>query len=216
MEGVSGSQRGASFSSLSLLLLFCFAWKREYLRGILSRLLRSSHNHEVDAGFPSSNFQALVDSVPLLKDPDPSMREMATSEISSLRSSLSTLLSTTLPTLLLPPSSESELSCIVELKSGAGGDEAALFAWELMQMYIRYASLQGWKVSVLEESKMGVGEGLRDAQLEIKGAGAYGKLRWESGVHRVQRVPATEKAGRTHTSTMAIIVSEGTFVALKI
>lgn len=136
------------------------------------------------------------------------MREMASSEIKSLRSSLNVLLSTTLPTLLLPPSTESELSCIVELKSGSGGDEAALFASELMAMYIRYASLQGWKVSIMEESRMGnASEGLRDAQLEIKGAGAYGKLRWESGVHRVQRVPATEKAGRTHTSTMAVMVS---------
>lgn len=136
------------------------------------------------------------------------MREMATLEVADLRTSIATLLSTTIPTQLLPPSSQAELSCIVECKAGAGGDEAALFADEMLLMYKRYAQIQGWRCTVLEEARMGMGgEGLREAKLEIKGQGAYGKLRWESGVHRVQRVPATEKAGRTHTSTMAVMVS---------
>lgn len=135
------------------------------------------------------------------------MRELARAEVDQLRSTLRTLLSTTLPTLLLPPSNDASLSCILELKAGAGGDEAALFTEEILTMYSNYARSQGWQITMLGSTPWGNGGGLRDAQLEIKGEGAYGKLRWESGVHRVQRVPATEKAGRTHTSTIAVMVS---------
>ena len=135
------------------------------------------------------------------------MRELARTEVDELRAALRTLLSTTLPTMLLPPSDEASFSCILELKAGAGGDEAALFADEMLAMYTAFAREQGWKVSIMALNKWGNGNGIRDAQIEINGQGAYGKLRWESGVHRVQRVPATEKAGRVHTSTIAIVVS---------
>lgn len=135
------------------------------------------------------------------------MRELARAEVDDLRTTLRTLLSTTIPTLLLPPSNDASLSCILELKAGAGGDEAALFADEIMVMYQNYARAQGWKVTAMALNKWGNGNGIRDAQIEIKGEGAYGKLRWESGVHRVQRVPATETKGRTHTSTIAVVVS---------
>ncbi|CDZ98240.1 Mitochondrial polypeptide chain release factor [Phaffia rhodozyma] len=150
---------------------------------------------------------ALQESIPLLSDPDPSLREMAKDEIQSLEASQIELISQTLPTLLLPPAASSSLSCMVELKAGQGGEEAFLFTYEVAQMYIRYAQKMGWKISMISQSQISVegGQGYRDCQLEITGEGAFGKLRWESGVHRVQRVPATESKGRTHTSTIAVI-----------
>jgi peptide chain release factor 1 len=94
---------------------------------------------------------------------------------------------------------------IVELRAGAGGDEAALFAGDLMRMYNRYAERQGWKSDVLDVSEGSVG-GVKEAVFEIKSKGAYSKLKYESGVHRVQRVPATESSGRIHTSTVTVAV----------
>lgn len=94
---------------------------------------------------------------------------------------------------------------IMEIRAGAGGKEAALFAGSLFQMYSRFAQKRGWKTSVLEESKSDLG-GYKDAFLEINGSGVYETLRWESGVHRVQRIPETEKSGRIHTSTASVAV----------
>lgn len=137
-----------------------------------------------------------------------SLRELAQDEVHSLEGELTTLISTTIPALLLPPTASSSLSCMIELKAGQGGEEAFLFTAEVKQMYNRYAQKMGWKVSVISEQQIECGGqmGSRECQLEIKGEGAYGKFRWESGVHRVQRVPATESKGRTHTSTIAVIV----------
>lgn len=94
---------------------------------------------------------------------------------------------------------------IMEIRAGAGGEEAALFAGSLFQMYSRFAQKRGWKTSVLEESKSDLG-GYKEAFLEINGPGVYETLRWESGVHRVQRIPETEKSGRIHTSTASVAV----------
>ncbi|KAI0249267.1 hypothetical protein BJV78DRAFT_1276258 [Lactifluus subvellereus] len=110
-----------------------------------------------------------------------------------------------LPSALLPSSETDVLSALVELKAGVGGSESSLFVAELLRMYGRFARLNSWAPTVLASSESD-GGGFKDAILEVKGAGAYDALRWESGVHRVQRVPATEASGRVHTSTIAAVV----------
>jgi peptide chain release factor 1 len=107
--------------------------------------------------------------------------------------------------ILTPRDPRDERPIIVEIRSGAGGDEAALFAGELMRVYQRYAERNGWKVDVLDISEGSVG-GVKEAVFEIKSKGAFSRLRHESGVHRVQRVPATESSGRIHTSTVTVAV----------
>lgn len=107
--------------------------------------------------------------------------------------------------LLLPRDPADEKNIILEVRAGAGGDEAALFAAELVRMYGRYAELQGWKVEMLSSNQTGVG-GVKEAILSIEGRGAYSRLKFESGVHRVQRVPVTESSGRIHTSTVTVAV----------
>jgi peptide chain release factor 1 len=111
-----------------------------------------------------------------------------------------------LPSALLPSSETEVLSALVELKAGVGGSESSLFVAELLRMYGRFARLNSWVPTVLASSESD-GGGFKDAILEVKGAGSYDMLRWESGVHRVQRVPATEASGRVHTSTVAAVVS---------
>jgi peptide chain release factor 1 len=106
---------------------------------------------------------------------------------------------------LVPSDPNDDKDVIVEIRAAAGGDEAGLFAGELRDMYVRYAERQGWRTSVLSESAQGIG-GVKEAILEIAGAGAYAHLKHESGVHRVQRVPATESQGRIHTSTASVAV----------
>lgn len=96
-------------------------------------------------------------------------------------------------------------SVIMEIRAGVGGDEAGLFAQDLFRMYTRYAQNQGWKYEVLDSNSTAVG-GLKEMVFEINGEGSYDKLKWEAGVHRVQRVPETEKAGRVHTSTATVAV----------
>ena len=93
----------------------------------------------------------------------------------------------------------------MEIRAGAGGDEASLFAEELFLMYTRFAQKKGWSVSLLDESKNSLG-GYKEVVFEIAGAGTYDTLQWESGVHRVQRIPETEKSGRIHTSTVSVAV----------
>ena len=107
--------------------------------------------------------------------------------------------------LLLPRDPADEKDIILEVRAGTGGDEAALFAAELVRMYSRYAESQGWKVEVLSSHLTGVG-GVKEAILGIEGRGAYSRLKFESGVHRVQRVPVTESSGRIHTSTVTVAV----------
>lgn len=106
---------------------------------------------------------------------------------------------------LIPPDPHDENDIIIEIRAGAGGDEAALFAAELFRMYVRYAEIQHWKTKLVSESQSELG-GYKEVIFGIEGAGAYGDLKFESGVHRVQRVPATEKQGRVHTSTVTVAV----------
>ncbi|KAF9218598.1 release factor [Gyrodon lividus] len=133
------------------------------------------------------------------------MRSLAEDEFTTLKDSLSAYLSTTFPSLLVPPSQTRSFSALLELKAGVGGSEATLFLTDLLRVYIRYANSRGWRADVIQSNEV-MGGGMRDAIIEIKGESAYDVLRWETGVHRVQRVPATEASGRVHTSTVAIIV----------
>ena len=107
--------------------------------------------------------------------------------------------------MLVPKDPRDEKNVIVEIRAGTGGDEAAIFAADLFRMYSRYAEMQRWKSEILSESSIGVG-GYKEVIFEIRGKGAYSKLKYESGVHRVQRVPATEAQGRIHTSTATVAV----------
>jgi peptide chain release factor 1 len=134
----------------------------------------------------------------------PELLDLAVIESDSLLSSLRSLLTQELPNALLPASETGGLSALVELKAGVGGSESSLFVADLLRMYGRFARLNSWSPTVLASSESD-GGGFKDALLEVKGAGAYDSLRWESGVHRVQRVPATEASGRVHTSTVAAV-----------
>ncbi|TNY17467.1 peptide chain release factor 1 [Rhodotorula diobovata] len=141
-------------------------------------------------------------------EPDPDMRALALADVPSALSSLSATRSRLL-SVLAPPPPTSSLSALVELKSGVGGSESSLFAAELLRMYQRVAARRGWAASVVEAvgvDGMGTGDAYKEALLEVSGEGAFGYLRREAGVHRVQRVPATESKGRVHTSTVSIIV----------
>lgn len=133
------------------------------------------------------------------------MRALAEEEHASLTEALSNMVETTFPRLLIPASSTAQMSALVELRSGVGGSESSLFLGEVMRMYLRVAGTYGWNTSVLSRNETENG-GIKDAILEIKGEGAYDLLRWESGVHRVQRIPATEANGRVHTSTITVMV----------
>jgi peptide chain release factor 1 len=133
------------------------------------------------------------------------MRELAVDEYSTLTDDLNHQANTVFPSLLVPPSTTADLSALIELKSGVGGSEASLFLGDLMRVYLRFANMRKWDSSIVAKNETDNG-GIKDAILEIKGEGAYDSLRWESGVHRVQRVPATETSGRTHTSTVAAVV----------
>src|SRR5713226_8958668 len=138
----------------------------------------------------------------LLADPD--MAELAAADVPGLEARQAQL-EEQLRELLLPKDPRDERNVIVEIRAGAGGDEAGLFAADLFRMYTRYAERQGWKPEVLSASETGVG-GFKEVTFQIKGKGAYSRLKYESGVHRVQRVPTTESAGRIHTSTATVAV----------
>ncbi|MDX1620403.1 MAG: PCRF domain-containing protein, partial [Nitriliruptorales bacterium] len=130
--------------------------------------------------------------------------ELMREEAASLQAELDRL-EKRLQVLLLPSDPNDPKDVIVEVRAAAGGDEAGLFAGELRDMYIRYAESQGWKVDILSESAQGIG-GVKESIFEVRGRGAYAHLKHESGVHRVQRVPATESSGRIHTSTASVAV----------
>ena len=138
----------------------------------------------------------------LVKDPD--MRELAQEELKSLQARRDTLLAE-LKVLLIPKDPNDAKNVVLEIRAGAGGDEAALFASDFFRMYSRHAERQGWRLEVLNLSDTGVG-GTKEVTALIEGKGVYGRLKYESGVHRVQRVPATEASGRIHTSTATVAV----------
>ena len=148
--------------------------------------------------------QGLADTRELLKESDPELREMAAAEFSELKVKNETL-EEELRILLLPRDPNDEKNVIIEIRGGAGGDEAALFAGDLFRMYTRYAENRGWRTELLDSSPTGLG-GFKEVVFLIEGDGVYSKLKFESGVHRVQRVPATEASGRIHTSTVTVAV----------
>lgn len=139
-----------------------------------------------------------------LTDPDPDMRALAEAEVSELEAKLPEL-ERALELAMLPRDPVDEHDAIVEIRAGTGGDEAALFAADLYRMYTRYAERHEWKTTLISQSQNDLG-GFKEIILEISGAGVYGVMKLESGVHRVQRVPTTEKAGRIHTSTITVAV----------
>jgi peptide chain release factor 1 len=135
---------------------------------------------------------------------DPEMRALAQEEVAGL-SQRQTRIADELKILLVPKDPNDEKNVLLEIRAGTGGEEAALFASELYRMYVRYAERQGWKLEILNMSEAGQG-GLKEVIVSIAGQGAYSRLKYESGVHRVQRVPATEASGRIHTSTATVAV----------
>src|ERR1051325_4267518 len=135
---------------------------------------------------------------------DEEMRELARSEVVSLEERIQKS-EEDLRILLLPRDPNDEKNVILEIRAGTGGDEATLFAAEMLRMYGRYAERQGWKMEILDASESGIG-GLKEAIAEISGDKVYSKLKQESGVHRVQRVPQTETQGRIHTSAVTVAV----------
>ncbi|MEM1047605.1 MAG: peptide chain release factor 1 [Pseudomonadota bacterium] len=138
------------------------------------------------------------------EDTDPEMRELADAEIPELEASLEALRAD-LQILLLPKDAADEKNAILEIRAGTGGDEAALFAGDLFRMYQRYAEARGWKVNVMSISDGDAG-GYKEIIAEVKGQGVFSRLKFESGVHRVQRVPQTESGGRIHTSAATVAV----------
>jgi peptide chain release factor 1 len=135
---------------------------------------------------------------------DDDLRDLAQMEFDDLKSQRAAL-EQELKVMLLPKDPNDEKDVILEVRGAEGGDEAALFAGELLRMYLRYAEKRGWKVDLINSSETGNG-GYKEAVVEIHGEGAYSALKFESGVHRVQRVPATEASGRLHTSSATVIV----------
>ena len=140
----------------------------------------------------------------LVNGSDAEMRELAREELKTLETRRDGLLQE-LKILLIPKDPNDEKNVILEIRAGTGGDEAALFAGDLFRMYSRYAERQGWRIEVMSTSESGTG-GVKEVIASIEGRGVYSRLKYESGVHRVQRVPATEASGRIHTSTATVAV----------
>ncbi len=140
----------------------------------------------------------------LLREKDEELRELAKNELPALEARLAEL-DATLRRLLLPKDPNDERSTVLEIRAGTGGDEASLFAAELFRMYSRYAERQGWRVEVLSSSPTGLG-GFKEVIGLVQGKGAFSRLKFEGGVHRVQRVPVTETQGRIHTSAVTVAV----------
>ena len=146
--------------------------------------------------------QAMEDAQELMTDPD--MKEMAEEEYYTNKDKIPNL-EEELKILLLPKDVNDDNNVIIEIRGGAGGEEAALFAYNLYRMYTMYAELKRWQIEVIDINETGIG-GLKEVSFMIKGKGAYSRLKFESGVHRVQRVPETEASGRIHTSTVTVAV----------
>ncbi|WP_232297359.1 peptide chain release factor 1 [Gemelliphila asaccharolytica] len=135
---------------------------------------------------------------------DKDMKEMMQEEVKELENKINPL-EEKLKILLLPKDPNDEKNVVVEIRGAAGGDEAALFASDLLRMYTKYAESQGWKIEILEYSEIGIG-GIKEAIFTVSGEEVYSKMKFESGAHRVQRVPTTESSGRIHTSTATVVV----------
>ena len=140
----------------------------------------------------------------LLETADSDIHELANAEIADLEPKI-TALENSLKMMLLPRDPRDDRNVIMEIRAGTGGDEAGIFAADLFRMYHRYSDRQGWDVEILSQNETGVG-GYKEVVFEVKGKGAFSRLKYESGVHRVQRVPVTESQGRIHTSTATVAV----------
>ncbi|HEX5478152.1 MAG TPA: peptide chain release factor 1 [Dehalococcoidia bacterium] len=151
-----------------------------------------------------ANGRALDDARAVLNDRDADMAALAREEVESLTAAR-TDVEQRLKRALVPKDPRDERDVIVEIRAGTGGDEAALFAADLYRMYSRYAERRGWKTELVSLNEIGIG-GIKEVVFEVHGTGAYSRLKFESGVHRVQRVPATEAQGRIHTSTATVAV----------
>ena len=149
--------------------------------------------------------ETVEDSLAMLEEEsDEEMREMLKEELSEARKNMAEL-EQKLKILLLPKDPNDDKNVIVEIRAGAGGDEAALFAAEIYRMYVHFAESRRWKVELMEADEIGIG-GMKSVTFMISGTGAYSVMKYESGVHRVQRVPETESGGRIHTSTITVAV----------
>ena len=149
--------------------------------------------------------QNIEDSLAMLEEEsDEELRELAKEELNDSKEKVETL-ENTLKILLLPKDPNDDKNVIVEIRAGAGGDEAALFAAEIYRMYVHFAEGRRWKVETMECEEIGIG-GMKNVTFMITGQGAYSVMKYESGVHRVQRVPETESGGRIHTSTITVAV----------
>ena len=172
------------------------------------REVNVEYKHLSDLAAVARPYLAALDGVAeareMLESGDEEMVELAREEIASLEEQIPGQ-EEQLRELLLPRDPDDSRDAIVEVRAGAGGDEAALFAHEVSRMYQRYAERRGWKMELMEVSESSAG-GIKEGIFSLKGSGAYGRLRFESGVHRVQRVPATESQGRIHTSTCTVAV----------
>jgi peptide chain release factor 1 len=147
---------------------------------------------------------SLSQATAMISEPDPEIKALAESEVTALSPQIETL-EKELKSLLLPRDPRDERNVIVEIRAGTGGDEAGLFAADLFRMYSRYAEKHGWKTELLSQNETGIG-GFKEVIFEVKGKGAFSRLKYESGVHRVQRIPVTESSGRIHTSTATVAV----------
>ncbi|MGI6017558.1 MAG: peptide chain release factor 1 [Marvinbryantia sp.] len=149
--------------------------------------------------------QTVEDSLSMLEsESDEEMREMLKEELNEAKARIEEL-EGELKILLLPKDPNDDKNVIVEIRAGAGGDEAALFAAEMYRLYVKYAEKRRWKVELMNADEIGIG-GMKEVNFMINGQGAYSRLKYESGVHRVQRVPETESGGRIHTSTITVAV----------
>ncbi len=151
-----------------------------------------------------STVEGLAEAEAMAAGDDPDMAELAREEIADLKEALLGL-EQEVQLLLLPKDADDKADIVLEIRAGTGGDEAALFAGDLYRMYTRHAQLQGWKVDIASVSEGDVG-GYKEVVANISGDGVFGQMKWESGVHRVQRVPATETQGRVHTSAATVAV----------
>lgn len=140
----------------------------------------------------------------MLESGDEELKELAKMELSELEDSIPEM-ENQLKILLLPKDPNDEKNVILEVRAGTGGEEAALFAQDLLRMYLRYTERRGWKAEIMDSNDTGIG-GIKEASVLIKGKGAYSRLKYESGTHRVQRVPETESSGRIHTSAATVAV----------
>ena len=148
--------------------------------------------------------EGIEDAKLMLEENDEELREMAKAEISELEEKIEKY-EEELKILLLPKDPNDDKNVILEVRAGVGGEESALFAADLLRMYLRYAERRGWKAEVIDANETDIG-GVKEAEVMIKGKGAYSRMKYESGTHRVQRVPDTESSGRIHTSAATIAV----------